>query len=134
MPAPPPESDPATISTRPFITKARRSFRRPHRGLGWRLDRLGAASDREDHLADLVDDARQQPLVLALRHDPDDRLGAGFADHQPPGIAEPRFALGDCPLHAPRLERLSLAEPHVAQELRHRLENTAHLAGMPAGL
>src|SRR5579862_4063804 len=115
MPAPPPESDPATISTRPFITKTRRSFRRPHRGPSRRFDRLGAASDREDHLADLVDDARQQPLVLALRHDADDRLGAGFADHQPPATAEPGFALGDRPLHPPRLERLALAEAHVAQ-------------------
>src|SRR5438270_2319004 len=81
MPAPPPESDPAMISTRPFIAAARASLGCPHR----RIYRFGAVRGGQDRGADLVDDARQQRLVLALGHHPDHRLGPGIADHQPSG-------------------------------------------------
>src|SRR5258708_22621476 len=90
MPAPPPESEPAMISTRPCIMTAWALFRRLGRP-GWRLDDFGPARDREDRLADIVDDAGQERPILTLRHDADDRLGPAIADHQPPFRAEPRF-------------------------------------------
>src|SRR5438034_4886457 len=126
MPAPPPESEPAMISTRPFITVSGASFSRPHR----RFDVLGSLRNRENRGADLVDDADQQCLILALRHDPDHRLGAGVADHQPSFRAEPRLGGGDRALDAGGFERPSVAEAHIAQELRHRLEHPAHFAGL----
>src|SRR2546421_4412755 len=69
MPAPPPESEPAMINTRPRIIAARASLRRPDRRSGRRLGRLSAAGDRQDRLADVVDDTGQERLVLTLRHD-----------------------------------------------------------------
>src|SRR5947208_15836359 len=60
MPAPPPESEPAIISTRPFIITPWGSFRRLDGRPGRRFDHLGAERDRQDHLADLVDDAGQK--------------------------------------------------------------------------
>src|SRR5947209_17529914 len=68
MPAPPPESEPAMISTRPCIIATRALFRRLGRP-GWRLDDLGTARDRQDRLADVVDDAGQERAVLTLPHD-----------------------------------------------------------------
>src|SRR4029077_10095824 len=121
MPAPPPESEPAMISTRPFIAAARALFGGPHR----RFDLLGALRRGQDRAADLVDDAGQQGFILALRHDPDHRLGAGIADHQPALCSEAAFGGGDRPLDARRLERPSIAKTHIAQQLRHRLEDAA---------
>src|ERR1700732_4289611 len=68
MPAPPPESDPAMIRTRPFIGTIRASsrpgelFRRVGGRSGRGLDRLGAAGHRQDRRANFVDDGRQQAL------------------------------------------------------------------------
>src|SRR5437762_7949315 len=111
MPAPPPESEPATINTRPFIATTRTSFGGPHR----RFDVLSALRRSEDRCADVVNDAGQQFFVPALRHDPDDRLGPRIADHQPPLRTEPRFCGGDRPLDAGRFEGPAVAETHIAQ-------------------
>jgi hypothetical protein len=54
MPAPPPESEPAMISTRPFIGPRRASFCRLRR----RLDRVCAARRRQQRRADVLDDGR----------------------------------------------------------------------------
>src|SRR3954449_4867264 len=109
MPAPPPESEPAMISTRPFIRILWASFSRPHR----RFDVLGSLRNSENRGADFVDDAGQQRLVLALRHDPDNRLGAGIEDHQPSLRAEPRLGGGDRALDAGGFQRPSVAEAHI---------------------
>src|SRR5215211_2704524 len=66
MPAPPPESEPATIRTRPFIGYSPALLRRLGGRAGRGFDLFGAAGDGQDRLANVVDDARQQPLVLAL--------------------------------------------------------------------
>src|SRR5215472_16521129 len=130
MPAPPPESEPAMISTRPFIAARGASLGGPHR----RLDLFRSLRRGEDCTADVVDNAGQQTLVLALRHDADDRLGAGIANHEPALLAEPCLAGGDRPLDPRRLERSALPEAHIAQQLRHWLEDPAHLARMLAAL
>src|SRR5439155_22182199 len=122
MPAPPPESEPAMISTRPFITIPGASFSRPHP----RFDVLGSLRNSENRGADLVDDAGKQRLVLALRHDADHRLRPRIADHQPPLRAEPPLGGGNGALDARRFERAAVAEAHIAEELRHRLEHPAH--------
>src|SRR6266576_4940696 len=129
MPAPPPESEPAMISTRPFIRILWASLSRPHR----RFDFLGSLRHSEYRGADLVADAGQQRLVLALRHDPDHRLGPRIADYQPSLRAEPRFGGGNRALDAGGFERPSMAEANIAQQLRHRLKHPAHLTGLPPG-
>src|ERR1051326_5477300 len=94
MPAPPPESEPAMINTRPFIPGCiapnEALFRGPHRG----FNVFGALRDGEDCGADVVNDPTQQAFVFALRHDADDRLGAGIADHEPALSAAPRLGGG----------------------------------------
>ena len=69
-----------------------------------------------------------------MRHDANHRLGPGIANHQPPGRAEPRLASYNRLLYPARLERLSIAKPDIAQQLRHRLKDAAHLARPPSGL
>src|SRR4051812_46247705 len=115
MPAPPPESEPAMMRTRPFT-----------RGLSWRGSHpypnappsrgrgtlcletappgsgAGGARDRRRHV---VDDLADELLVLAFRHHADQRLGARFAHQQPPGLAEPRLAVGDRGAHGTGFER-----------------------------
>src|SRR5204863_435111 len=134
MPAPPPESEPAMINTRPFIPgpsqQAPALFRGPHR----RFDLFGALRDGEDRRADVVDDAGQQAFVFALRHDADDGLGPGIADYEPALFAEPRLGGGNRPLDPRCFERSSMTETHIAQKLRHRLEDAADFARMLAGL
>src|SRR5512132_2386589 len=114
IPAPPPESDPAMIRTRP---------------------RGGTASGRggTNDAADVVDDRADQQLVLALGHHPDHRLGPGLADQQPTAVPQPPMAIVDGLLHAFLLERLAAVEPDVAQHLRQRLEHPADLARPAAG-
>src|SRR5580704_12086524 len=118
MPAPPPESEPATIKTRPFIVPWA-LFGGPDRRV------FGAARGREDRLADVIEDAGEQGFILALRHHPDHRLGAGITDDQPAGRAEPGLTGCDRLLYTERLERLAFAEAHIAQQLRHRGEQPA---------
>src|SRR3954464_15483352 len=105
MPAPPPESEPATISTRPFIAKTcsscspARTLRRSRHSaavirpllfsrLGRDFDVFHAARGCQNLVANRVDDVGQQLVVLALGHAPDHRLGSRFADHQPPRRTE----------------------------------------------
>src|SRR5262249_26457787 len=92
IPAPPPESQPAIISTRPFIAARTPSFGGLHR----RLDLFRRLRRGENRGADVVDNAGQEAFVLALRHDADYRFGAGIADHEPALFAEPRLGRGNC--------------------------------------
>src|SRR5207237_1821639 len=89
------------------------------------------ASAHPPFLAKLVDDPGDQPLILALGHDPDHWLRAGFADHQPAGPAERGFARGDRRFDLVGLERGAAVEAHAFQELRERLEQVQQLAGRP---
>ena len=57
---------------------------------------------------DVGDHILDQPGVIALRHDPNDRLRAGWADDEPTGIAELRFAIGNRPLDGYIVERFSI--------------------------
>src|SRR5512132_1483555 len=114
IPAPPPESDPAMIRTRPGRRTA---------------SRRGGTNDA----ADVVDDRAYQRLVFALRHHPDDRLGPGLADQQPTTVPQPPMAIVDGLLHALLFERLAAVAADVAQHLRQRLEHPADLARPAAG-
>src|SRR5271169_1575056 len=109
MPAPPPESEPATIRTRPIMVPP---------ALLRRLDRrcriLGAARGGEDRLADIVDDIGEQCLILALRHHADHRLGARRADDEPSRRTKPGLAGGDRLLDPSRLQRPALAKADIA--------------------
>src|SRR5512147_2638609 len=114
IPAPPPESEPAMIRTRPH--------RRP-------ASRRGGTNDA----ADVVDDRADQRLVFALGHHPDHRLGPGLADQQPTTVPQPPMAIVDGLLHALLLEGLAAIEADVAQHLQQRLEHPADLARPAAG-
>src|SRR5512132_4326181 len=115
IPAPPPESDPAMIRTRP----------------GRRTTASGRGGTND--AADVVDDRADQRLVFALGHHPDHRLGTGLTDQQPTAVPQPPMAIVDGLLHALLLERLAAVEPDVAQHLRQRLEHPADLARPAAG-
>ena len=112
MPAPPPESEPATIRTRPRFTPA----------LGPR-----AIASRQ-RLRPCV----HQLLVLALGHHADHRLGAAGADQDAAALAEPRLVRGDLALHLGVLQRRGAGVAHVHQALRQRREQRqTSLAGRP---
>src|SRR5438067_13889298 len=78
---------------------------------------------RLNGLANIVDDALHEGRVVAFGHHPDQGLGAGFADHQPPTTLAPGFGCGDTLLDAVGLQRLRASvEAHVLEKLRKRLE------------
>src|SRR5690606_13627379 len=87
----------------------------------------GTSGDVADCPRDLVDDRCDQPLVVAFRHDADDRLSAGLADHQSAAIAEPRAAFGYHLLDELVRERLALLVADALEQLRHLLEPLADL-------
>src|SRR6202011_3375496 len=96
IPAPAPESDPATTRTRPIIQLVPEG-RKTSSSL-CRLSSPCRPRYRGDRGTDLIDDGGDKRLILALGHDADQRLGAGFADEQPAGLAEPSFRRRDHPL------------------------------------
>ena len=51
-----------------------------------RLRRLGCLAHSVD---DIADDLVHEALVVAFRHHADDRLGAGWADHEAAACAQP---------------------------------------------
>src|SRR5580704_7111439 len=117
MPAPPPESEPATIRTRPFMPPRSRCSPR----------------QRSDNL---VDDAANELRIVALGHDTDQRFGARLAHQDAAARAQPRLGGGDRLFHG-RLGKCCLgiaANPHVLQKLRYRLEGAKGLTGGPLGL
>src|SRR5882672_4092789 len=116
IPAPPPESEPATIRTRPFMPpSSRRSSR--------------------DRLDDLVDDAAHELRIVAFGHDADQRLGARLTHQDAAGRAELRLGGGDRLGDGAGGERcVGIADADVLQQLRHRLEGAESLARRLAGL
>src|SRR5919204_4758194 len=129
MPAPPPESEPAMIRTRP-----RTLFRRcgPRDAVA---HQTGPAVCGRDYLAaDRVHDHGDQLLVVSLGHDSDHRLGSRSADYQAASGAKPGLAVFDRLRDRQLLEGFSITKPHAAQQLRHRGEQIADLARPPAGL
>src|SRR5215471_16268172 len=110
MPAPPPESEPATIRTRPFM---------PPSWSRWPRDRLD----------DLLDDRAHQLRIVAFGHDADQGFRAGLAHQDAPPSAEPRLGGGDRLRHGRfGQRRRGIAHSHVLQELRHRRESAEGLA------
>src|SRR6266851_6563837 len=114
IPAPPPESEPATIRTRPFMPPPSRCGPR-------------------DRLDDLVDDAAHELRIVAFGHDADQRLGARLAHQDAAARAELRFGGGDRLHDGVRGQRcVGIADADVLQQLRHRLEGPESLArGLP---
>ena len=83
-------------------------------------------------LANVVDHPLHQSRIVALGHDPDQRLGARFADDEPPPALELRLRRGDALPDAVGLERFAGAvEANVLQKLRQRLELAEQLARRP---
>src|SRR5688572_13446872 len=73
-----------------------------------RLRRLAHGRD------DLADDARHEPLVVALGHDADDGLRARRSDDEAAaGGAEPRLGALDGLAHAGVVERRAISVAHV---------------------
>src|SRR5689334_2636309 len=76
-----------------------------------------------NRLADVVDDALDECWIVALGHDPDQGLGARFADDEPALAFELRLGGGDPSPHAVGFERFGRAvEADVLEQLRQRLE------------
>src|SRR5258708_25240904 len=83
-------------------------------------------------LDDVTDHRSHQGLILTLRHDADQRLGAGFADQHATDAAEAGFALGNGLLYASSLQRLlACSQPDILQKLRHWRENPTPFPGLP---
>src|SRR5262245_12211148 len=116
IPAPPPESEPATIRTRPFMARS------PH-------------CDLRDRLDDLLDDGAHEIRIVAFCHDADQRLRARLAHQDAARLAKARLGrrngLGDGQLGE---RRRGIADPHILQQLGNRLERAERLAGRLAAL
>src|SRR5207247_1022513 len=86
---------------------------------------------RSAHLAeridDAVDDLLDQPAVVALAHDADDRLGSRGADDQTAVAVEALFAMLDGGADLGVLQRLAALVAHVLEDLRERIEAVADL-------
>src|SRR5215469_540964 len=124
MPAPPPESEPAIIKTRPCIARLLCGF-------GPRILIIGSGD--ADRVTDLVDNRGDQLRVFAFRHHPDHRLGSRSADHEAAIRTEPGFPTRYRALDRGRCERIALTKPDTARQLRHRDEQPADLARSLAG-
>src|SRR5258708_19105361 len=94
MPAPPPESEPATIRTRPFMVPLAWSLWLLRR-LAARTGVLGAVRGREDSVTNIADNGGEEVFVLALGHHPDHPLGAPSTDDETPRSAETRLRGGN---------------------------------------
>src|SRR5690348_5681373 len=92
-----------------------------------RGDSLPRLGDLADGFGDFADDSLDEARVVALGHDADDRLGAGFTDYQAPGLAQPGATFGDDLDDALVVERLALFVADALEQLRHLGEATADL-------
>src|SRR4051794_30394186 len=137
MPAPPPESEPAMMRIRAVDVTllafdplfAAKFSMCTATSLGPQLPRKSSRSGGLHSLANIVDEALDQLRIVAFGHDPDKRLGAGFANDEPPAPLELGFGGGDALPDAVGLERLGTAvEAHILQQLRKRLELAQKLA------
>ena len=113
MPAPPPESDPAMMRTRAvdvigstaaLLRGAKFSMR-----TRWEMRpqlRTKGSRGRQHGLANVVDEALDEGRIVAFRHHPDQRLGAGFSNDETALAFEFRLGSGDPFPHAVGFERL----------------------------
>src|SRR6516164_5673443 len=81
---------------------SRRAFRRSSGGLGCASllkQTLGRDGKISQHIADIIDNRLDAVEIVALPHDPDERLGPRQADDETPAIAELPAAILDRPNH-----------------------------------
>src|SRR5690606_7383849 len=97
-----------------------------------RLDLRGLGRFR-DRLANVADDGRDQTLIVAFRHDTDDRLGTRRPDDDAARRAQLRLGALDGLAHLIILEGLALGVTNVLENLRQRIEALAHLADRASG-
>ncbi len=77
---------------------------------------------------------RTRSEIVAFGHDADQRLGTGLAHQDAAAFAEPRLGVGNRARHRGSGEGCGgIADAHVLQKLRHRLEGAEGL-GSPAYL
>src|SRR5215204_3904441 len=89
----------------------------------------GRSGGRARHrIDDVVHHLDNKVAVVALAHDPDDRLGPGRADDEPATVAEALAGRLDDVDHRLLLQGLALLVAHVLQNLRQRLKTVADLA------
>src|SRR6185295_10811953 len=117
MPAPPPESEPATISTRAGFGMAGPAL-------------CGGVADEPD---DFLHHVAHELLVVALAHDAYDRLGARLA-HQEASAGELLLAQLDRGQDFGIAQGRAVLEAHVVENLRRRLEDVDGFAGGAAFL
>src|SRR5690606_8794930 len=84
-----------------------------------------AGDDLDDLVYHLLDESR----IVGLGHDTNQRLGARRADDEAAGLAKPCARIFDRRLDQLALERRAAGEADVLEQLRHRLELAADLAG-----
>src|SRR3954451_4510370 len=114
MPAPPPESEPAMMRIRAVDVTllafdplcAAKFSMCTATSLGPQLPRKCSRSGGLHGLADIVDEALDQLRIVALGHDPDQRLGAGLADNEATPTLELGFGVSNALPHAIGFERL----------------------------
>src|SRR6185295_20062443 len=100
MPAPPLESEPATMSSRA-------GFKPPPQ----------SCCDFLDGAYHIIDHGAQQRFVFAFGHDADHGLGARFAHEQTPRTVQPSLAVLDAGRHARISERRALLETDIFHHL-----------------
>jgi hypothetical protein len=81
-----------------------------------------------NRIHNVVHNASNQAPVVALGHDPNDRLRAGRPDDEPSAFAKAQPSGFDCGFDRGILKGVNAPEAYALQQLRHGLEATANFA------
>src|SRR5690625_2718481 len=125
MPAPPPESDPAMVRTRPCSFTLSLPWLEQHRRQGPLRKRSGrGARCLFNRTRQLLHHLLYQLMVFAFTHNPDQGLRAGLPDQQTACRPECRLCILNGRANSRQLQRLAARTiAYIAQKLREGLEN-----------
>src|SRR5271154_4792339 len=121
MPAPPPESEPAMVKSRAvraiIATSGPATIAEIYWGVLSGSSRFWLSGYFLDRVGDVAHHGANDFLVLALRHHPDQRLGARLAHQHPAILAKLGAGAVDAGLDPRILQRRAAAEAHILQHL-----------------